>query len=260
LYKKSENAGFKILDEAKEPIEKVIKFFCNVEEIGNGRFVDRVLQEIIIKHAKNENEEIDVITKEDIPTIKEITNVINAQNMIDPDKVSKEDLMKTAIHETGHAVLRLLLTKKAGIKKITINAEGTGSLGYVEYEAIKEKYTSSKEELLNRIKVCLGGMVAEKVFIGYYENGATSDLSKATNIAKNIVTRYGMSDLGYAKIDDLNNGMAPIVYEEINKILGECFKDAEKIITENKEKIQNVIDYLYEHKEIEEEQLIANFK
>ena len=258
---KVSKANLILENEAKAEVMKIMKYFENVENIGNGRFVDRVLQETFLNHAKNCSDNLEIIKKEDIPTIKEITKLLlNGENMIDLDKISKDDLYRTAAHEVGHAVVRLLLTKKAGIKKITINAEGTGTLGYVRYSIASEGYTESKEELRNKIKISLAGMCAEKVFFGSYENGNSSDLKKATRIAEYMIRYYGMSDLGFAVINNMTSEVSKLVYIEENKILQECFEETIKLIEENKEKMVNVVDYLMEKTEINEEELIANFK
>ena len=174
-----------------------MKYFSNVENIGNGRFVDKVMQETLMKHAKNRKENIGLIPSENIPTIKEMTEVIfNGQNMIDVTKITKEALKRTAVHEVGHAVVRLLLFKNPGIKKITINAEGTGNLGYVLHSNDSSGYTRGKTALLNEIKTRLAGMGAEEVYFGEFENGNTSDLEGATHIANMMITKFGMSNLG----------------------------------------------------------------
>lgn len=261
LYKKAEKCGMKIAEDAKPLIEGIMKYFESVENIGNGRFADKVLQEILVKHSKNEDGEIDVISKDDIPTINEMTAIIaNGSNMIDPDKITSEDLKKTAIHEVGHAALRLILFKKAGIKRITINPEGTGTLGYVRYEKDNSSYTESKSKLLDYIKVGLAGMAAEQVYCGEFDNGNTSDLEHVTRVARNMITRYGMSKLGFGQIVKVEGEMAKIVHTEINDILNECYQDTLRIIEENKSKMDKVIDYLLEHKEINEEQFVENFK
>ena len=260
LYKKIENTGMKIEESAKEDVKKVIKYFCNVDNIGNGRFVDKLLQEILMKHAKNNSDDIITIKQQDIPTIQEMTSCIfRGQSMIDPSKITEEAQKNTAIHEVGHAILRLILFKEPGIKKITINAEGTGTLGYVAHKGTSG-YTQSKTELLNMIKVLLAGMGAEKVYLGEYCNGNTSDLEHATRIARNMVTRYGMSKFGLAQIENEDTELSQDVLKEVNEILEECFKDVINIITENKEKMDKVVDFLYNNKEISEEQLIENFK
>lgn len=128
--------------------------------------------------------------------------------------------------------------------------------GYVSYNEDTIKYTSKKSEMLNRIMVLMGGMAAEKVYLGEFANGNSSDLEKATNLAKKMVGTYGMSDLGYGQIKNPDNKMSEIMQKEINKILDECFENAIKILTENKTKITTVINYLVEKTEIDEEEFI----
>ena len=253
-------SGMKIDKKALPEIKNLMSYFCNVENIGNGRFVDKVFQETLIKHSKNRSKNIEIISIEDIPTTKEITQILsNGNNMIDLDIIDEEAQKRTATHEIGHATLRFLLKKNAGIKKITINAEGTGTLGYVEYTQVKETYTNGKKALLDNIVVSLGGMASEQVFLGEFENGNTSDLSKATRIANNMVTLYGMSSLGFGQISNPEGEMAVLVHKEINKILDECFKRAVDLINENKEKMKKVIDYLIKEKEIDEEKFVKVF-
>ena len=260
LYKKIDHSGMTISNDSKEAVEKIMKYFCNVENIGNGRFVDKVLQEILMNHAKNKKRKIGKIQKEEIPSIKEMTDVIfNGNGMIDVDQITEDDLKKTATQEIGHACVRLLLFKEPGIKKITINAEGTGALGYVRHSG-NNSYTSSKTTLLNNIKVSLAGMVAEQVYFGEFENGNTSDLENASNIAKNMITRYGMSDLGFGQISNPDGVLAQSIQHEINRMLKQCFDETVELVKDNKKKMDKVIDYLLKNKEIDEEELIKNFK
>ena len=151
--------------------------------------------------------------------------------------------------------IRYVLEKTPGIKKITINAEGTGSLGYVEYNNSNFKYTSSKNQYLNRICGLLGGMCNEIVYLGEHESGNSSDLNKASNIVKNMITRYGMSSLGLYTFPN-ENDIDKYIYEEANKILSECYEKTIQILNENKEKTQKAIEYLIEKKEIDEEQFL----
>ena len=258
FYRKIEKCGIKVDKEACILIEKIMKYFCNVDNIGNGRFVDRVLQETLMKHAKNENK-IDIISKDDIPTIQEMSSCLfNGNNMIDPSRITGDSLRKTAIHEVGHASVRLLLNNEPGIKRITINAEGTGSLGYVLH-SVSSDYVRSKSKLLNEIKVLLAGMGAEQVYLGEFANGNGSDLEKATRIARSMVMYHGMSDMGLGQVLKLEGEVARVVQEEINKILDICFKETLSLINENKDKMDNVIEYLLEHKEINENEFLEQF-
>ena len=258
--RKIEKMGFKLEDGAIEKVIQVMRYFRSVKNFGNGRFVDKVVQETIMNSARLKNDDVTIIRAESVPAIKEMTEVmINGNNMISPDRITEQSIRKTAIHEVGHATIAVLLFEKPGIERITVSAEGTGTLGYVRYENNIEDYTSSRLEIENRIKRILGGMAAEKVFVGEFENGNSSDLEKATYFAECMVTKYGMSDLGLASIDKPEGEMAIKVYDEVNKILDGCFKEAIRLIEENKDKMQKVVDYLLEHKEISEEEFLTNF-
>lgn len=257
--KKIEKSKLKINSEAKKESLKVMKYFANVDNIGNGRFADRVYQETLLKHAKNyeENDDITKITKKDIPTIKEIVTVLNKSNMIDVETITPEDLRKTATHEIGHATIRYYLKKYSGIKVITINPEGTGTLGYVKVDFSKERHTSSREEMIVDIAVVLAGLASEKIHFGIYESGGSSDLKRATNIAKCMIKYYGMSNSGLAYIDGDNDiFLAERIYKECNEILQEGFDLATKVINEHIEEVDKAIEYLLEKTEITEEELI----
>ena len=257
IYKKIENDNLKIDESAKSKVFEIMNYFCKVENIGNGRFVDKVLQAILLKHAENKSDNIDTIVEKDIPTIQEITEtLLNGENMINPEKITEQSLRKTAIHEIGHAFVRYKLYQKPGILKITINLEGTGTLGYVQYKSEEGAYVRTKTVLLNEIKVCLAGMASEEVFLKEFANGNTSDLEKATNIAKNMITKYGMSRLGFGQITSLEGEIALKVQEEINNILEECYQETINIIKQNKEQIEKEVKYLLENKEITEEEFL----
>ena len=257
LYKKLEKCNLKIEELAKKKIFEIMNYFCNVENIGNGRFADKVLQEIILKHAGNKSKDIEKIVEEDIPTIKEIINsLFNGEYMINPEKISEEALKNTAIHEIGHALVRYKLYQTPGIITITINPEGAGTLGYVKHKITAEEYVRTKSILLNQIKVSLAGMAAEEIFCGEFANGNTSDLQKATTIAKDMITKYGMTKLGFGQIINLEGELVVKVQEEINSILDDCYKETCNIINENKEQMEKVVDYLLKQKEISEEEFI----
>ena len=257
LYKKIAKSNLEIEEKAKDKVLQLMNYFCDVENIGNGRFADKVLQEIILNHAKNMPSDISLITEQDIPTIQEMTkSLFNGENMINPDIIKEEDLRKTAIHEIGHALVRKELYSTPGIIKITINPEGGGSLGYVRHKNEQGKYTHKKSELLNIIKVSLAGMAAEEIFIGEYANGNTSDLKHATAVARNMVTKYGMSNLGLGRIENPDGVLEEKVQMEINNILSKCFEETKQIILANKENMLKTIEFLLKEKEMDEEQLL----
>lgn len=261
LYRKLKNSGFVIKEECKPKVISIMKYFADVENIGNGRFADKIYQEILLKHAKNNDEEIECIKVEDIPTINEISNsMINGNSMINPELITKDDYRETAIHEIGHAYVRYKLFKTPGIIKITINPEGTGTLGYVRHKSDNGKYLDKKTELLNYIKVYLAGMASEEVFLGEFSNGNTSDLEKATQTARRMITQYGMSKFGLGYIRNPQGNLEVEVQKEINSMLADCYKEAIQIISDNKGIIEKVVNYILEKKEIDEEAFLNIMK
>ncbi len=256
---KVKKANMILEDDAKEEVLKIMRYFESVDNIGNGRFVDKVIQETFLKHAINNSDKIEVIVKEDIPSIEQMTkSLLDGNNMINLNEITEEDLYRTAVHEVGHATARYVLTKESGIKKITINAEGTGTLGYVRYKNTGS-YTKSKEEILNTVMISLAGMASEQIFLGNFDNGNGLDLRKATRLLENMIRYSGMSSLGLAVIDKMTPEVAKLVYEEENKILAECLEKTLKLIEDNKGKMKKVVDYLMEKKEINEEEFIEKF-
>lgn len=254
-YRKIAALGLTIEEDAKENVEKVMKYFCNVENNGNGRFVDKVVQNTLLRLA-NKKGDITVLSKECIPTIQDMTkNMFAGERMINPDYIDEASQRKTAIHEIGHATIRYLLENTPGIKKITINAEGTGTLGYVEFNSNNRKYTMSKKEYTNRICGLLGGMCNEIVFLGCHESGNASDLEKASKIVRNMITKFGMSSFGLYTFPYEQNS-EKYIYKKANKMLSECYDKTIKLLEENKEKTEKAVKYLLKHKEIDEEQFI----
>ena len=260
FYRKVSALGFNISDEVKEKVHGVMQYFESVENIGNGRFVDKVVQNTLLKMAQNRSTELSQILPEHIPTIKEMTDtLLGGKDMIDPSKISEESLKKTAAHEVGHATVAYLLTEKLGIKKITVKAEGMGTLGYVKYKEQDEYLIYKKSFLMNRIKTCLAGMAAEAVYFGEHANGNTSDLEQATNLAYNMITKYGMSDLGYAQIKNPEGEVAKLVFIEQNKILKICYDETYELIKKYKKNMDYVVEYLLKEGEITEEEFIKVF-
>lgn len=257
-YKKITELGFVVEKDAKKEIEKIMKYFCTVENNGNGRFVDKVIQNTLIKMSNKESN-ISIISKKYIPTIQEMSKTMyNGDQMINPDLITENDLRTTAIHEVGHATIRYLLNKTPGIKKISINADGSGTLGYVEYNTKSGRYTMSKSEYLNRICGVLGGLCNEEVYNGEHENGVNSDLNTASKFVRDMISRYGMSNLGLYTFPYENN-IDKYIYIEANKILSECYEKTLKLLKENKAKTEKVIEYLLKNKEINEKEFIEVF-
>lgn len=178
--------------------------------------------------------------------------------------LGKEEKKIVAYHEVGHALVTALQKDAEPVQKITIVPRTMGSLGYVMQVPEEEKYLMSKEELLTRITTLFGGRAAESVVFGSITTGASNDLEKATSLARAMVTQYGMTDrFGLMSLESVENQYLdgrPVMHcgektsgeidQEVMKILRECYETAIKLISENREILDQIADYLYEKETI----------
>ena len=233
-----------------------MQYFVSVPNFGNGRFAERVVNIAIELHSERMAEQDELtdglltITEEDIPSVKYmLDHMPDGRNMINPENIKDEQNERTAIHELGHALLVKFRTPESSIERITISAEGSGALGYVRHTADSVRnYT--KTDLKNRICINMAGIAAEEVFLGEYGNGGTSDLSTATNIATNMITRFGMSDSGFASFGELSEESR----KEINDILRDQFEEAKKCITGHRDRLEEAKQFLLSNRTITDEE------
>ena len=157
-------------------------------------------------------------------------------------RLSDKEKRVTAVHELSHALCGLLLGSERKISKLSILPRNNNTLGFVLYQHddIEDKYIYTKEELENRIKVSLAGKIGEKIVFNHYSSGCQGDLDNVSNIAYNMVTRYGMSNLGSFNMDkdnlDILNSLVDYVIQE-EEITGEEF---EKVYNEALEKRKEI--------------------
>ena len=207
--------------------------------------------------------------------------------LMGPAKKSKKytdnDKKLVAYHEAGHAVLGIKLDGANDVQKITIIPRGYAG-GYTMMLPKEERFTATKQELLERITGLLGGRVAEELVFNEITTGAHNDFEQATKIVRAMVTEYGMSSLGplqleqnegsvflgrdYNKSRNFSSQVAYEIDQEMRKIIDECYKKAQEIIKENRELLDLIantliaketltkeeIDYLVEHKCLPDEE------
>jgi cell division protease FtsH len=178
--------------------------------------------------------------------------------------LSKEEKKIVAYHEVGHALVTALEKKAEPVQKITIVPRTMGSLGYVMQVPEEEKYLMSKDELLARIVTLYGGRAAEQLIFDSITTGASNDIEKATQIARAMVTQYGMSEkfglMGLESIENryldgravLNCGDATAaeIDVEVMSILKECYKKAEILLADNRDVLDKIADFLVEKETI----------
>ena len=165
---------------------------------------------------------------------------------------TKEELELTAYHEAGHALVRLLLPEATDpLHKVTIIPRGR-ALGVTHSLPEREKYTRTKEEMLASIKAALGGRAAEELVFNTMTTGAYSDFKAATEIARNMICLYGMSDkLGpvvYTQNAEYEYSpkTADAIDHEVEQLLDRCYKEALELLRMNREKLNLLAQTLLE--------------
>ncbi|MDP2938247.1 MAG: ATP-dependent zinc metalloprotease FtsH [Candidatus Omnitrophota bacterium] len=185
--------------------------------------------------------------------------------------MSKREKELTAIHEAGHAILSLLIPEVDPVTKVSIIPRGMAG-GYTLTPPREDKGYHSKGELFGDITVALGGRVSEELNFGDITTGAARDLEAATQIARQMVCDYGMSErlgnitlgkshgpvfLGRDLIEEKNysDETASIIDEEIKHIIDECYSRAKKLIQENQEKLKLLANTLLEKEVLSGEEI-----
>ncbi len=182
-------------------------------------------------------------------------------------KVTEREKKLTAFHEAGHAVVSKMLPTQDRVHQVSIIPRGRAG-GYTMSLPKEDTFFNSKTEMLEEIVSLLGGRVAEQLMLGDISTGASNDIERATNIAKAMVTKYGMSDklgartfggqneevfLGrdYGHTVDYSQDTAAKIDDEIKSIIDSCYKRCTDILKENEEKLTKVAELLLEKEKIE---------
>ena len=190
--------------------------------------------------------------------------------------VSEKDKRITAYHEAGHAILFHVLPDVGPVYTVSIIPTGIGAAGYTMPLPEKDEMFMTKGRMLQDIKVSLGGRIAEEIIFDDITTGASSDIKKATQTARKMVTRYGMSDnIGVINYDDdgdevfigrdLAHAKSHSEYingeidKEVKSIIDECYKDAKRIILEHRYILDSCAELLLEKEKINREEFEALF-
>ena len=188
---------------------------------------------------------------------------------------SKENKM-TAYHEGGHALVAACLNHTDPVTKVTILPRGR-ALGYTMVMPVDDKYSTSRNEMLDQLAYALGGRVAEEIVFHDPTSGAANDIEKATGLARKMVTQLGMSErvgaiklgqesgevfLGrdYGHQRDYSEGLAAIVDEEIRRLIEAAHDEAWHVLNDNREVLDNLVLQLREKETLNAEQLARIFK
>jgi len=181
------------------------------------------------------------------------------------DRIMNADEKKTvAYHEVGHALITALEKNAEPVQKITIVPRTMGSLGYVMQVPEEEKYLMSEDELRARIVTLLGGRAAEEIAFSKITTGASNDMEKATELARSMVTQYGMSKkfglmtletvesryLEGRRVLNCSDATATEIDNEVKDLLKDAYEKAKKLILENKEALDKIAEFLFEKENI----------
>ncbi|MBQ3292653.1 MAG: AAA family ATPase [Mogibacterium sp.] len=187
--------GYRLEDGVEEKVGELCRYFSGKRDFGNGRFVDKVIQQTLVRHAQNADENnLITIKPEDIPEIEDVQKTsAGGWEMVNPKDITKEELMTIAVHELGHAIAGYYLAGNMEIEKISVQADASGTLGFVKYD-LKKKALESEKDLINQLAVTLSGKNAEEVVFQSHTSGCSNDIQKATALAKRMVTDFAMGD------------------------------------------------------------------
>ena len=178
--------------------------------------------------------------------------------------LGKEEKQIVAYHEVGHALIACLDKNAEPVQKITIVPRTMGSLGYVMQVPEEEKYLMQKDELLARLVTLFGGRAAEELVFGKVTTGASNDIEKATSIARAMITQYGMSEkFGLMGLESVENryldgrpvqncadATAALIDNEVMDLLKECYDKAYTMLSENREVLDKIAEFLFEKETI----------
>ena len=257
----------------KKPLGADVKLVVIAERTPgfSGADLANLMNEAAILAAREERKEI---TQYDL--IRSIEKV-----MLGPERhshiLNADEKAITAFHEAGHAIVASVLPYADPVHKVSIISRGRAA-GYTLKLPLEETKMQSKKEFLDDIAVSLGGFIAEKMIYGDITTGASNDLQVLTGLARDMVTRYGMSDkLGPMAFDAMRGNtlfgggieggeqsqhVASIIDAEVKDIIDGCYKKAEEVITTHRKAMDAIAHRLIETETIEREEfeniLIAN--
>ena len=188
--------------------------------------------------------------------------------------MSKEERKIVSYHEVGHALISALQKNSEPVQKITIVPRTMGALGYVMHVPEEEKYLNTEAELRDRLVSIFGGRAAEELVFDTVTTGAANDIEKATDIAKAMVTQYGMSKrfglMGLATVQskyldgtatlNCSDVTAAAVDEEVRKLLEESYEKAKQLLGENRDVMDKLAEFLIEKETITGKEFMRIFR
>jgi cell division protease FtsH len=189
--------------------------------------------------------------------------------------MSEKEKRNTAYHEAGHAIVGRMVPDHDPVYKVTIIPRGR-ALGVTMFLPEEDRYSFSRQTITSQICSLFGGRIAEELILGpeYVTTGASNDIERATHLARNMVTKWGLSEkLGPIQYDDdagepflgmsaaggrpkpFSDDTARAIDEEVRIVIEECYQAAKKILQDNEDKLHKMADALIEYETITAEQI-----
>ena len=208
------------------------------------------------------------VTNEDLDTaLDRITTGLERRSRV----MNAHEREVVAHHEAGHALVAASLPNTDPVHKISIIPRSIGALGFTQQQPTEDRYLISREELKSRLIVLLGGRTAEEIIFGEVTTGASDDLSRATKMARAMVTRFGMSEkiglraydeernafLGISQRGDYGDGTADTIDAEVAAMLEEAHQRAREILTRRKDRLVEIAKRLLDVEHLEGDDLDA---
>lgn len=226
-----------------------------------GADLENLLNEAALLAARR-NQKAITMTEIEEATIKVVVGTEKKSH-----KMSSKEKKLTAYHEAGHAVATFFLPSQDPVHQISIIPRGMAG-GYTMSMPKEDKSYTSKNDMLDELVVLLGGRVAEALILGDISTGASNDIERATEIARKMVTKYGMSEtlgpiafgsgndevfLGrdFSHTRNYSENVASEIDEEINRIIVNAYNRCRSILEEHQDKLHKVAHYLYNHEKVD---------
>ena len=240
--------------------DKRISEDVNLESVAEdtagftGAELANILNEAAIIATKMKHEDIE---NQDIEeAVKKVTVGLEKRQRV----ISEKDKKLTAYHEAGHAVVSRYLPTQANVKEVSIIPRGVAG-GYTMYKSDEDKYYISKTEMQEKLIALLGGRAAEKLVLDDISTGASNDIEVATQIARDMVTKYGMSDtLGPVdfqgkepyEIQMFGENIGDKIGQEVKLLIDTAYNDAQTLLKEHRDKLDAIAQELLVKEKINE--------
>ena len=248
--------------------DKKISDDVNLESIAEdtagftGAELANILNEAAIIATINKHEEIENSDIEE--AVKKVTVGLEKKTRV----YSEKDKKLTAYHEAGHAVVSRYLPTQTDVKEVSIIPRGVAG-GYTMYKSDEDKYYISKTEMKEKLVALLGGRAAEKLVLDDISTGASNDIEVATKIAREMVTKYGMSDnLGPIDFQGkeqndmfvFGENIGDKIGAEVKSLIDEAYNNAQKLLIEHRDKLDAIAQTLLTQEKINEQEFKEIFE